>query len=138
MRSFEIVYPVVGSVKFSWGRDKTLSLADTYFEPLMEASFAALLARDPSGANPPRLLRMWQERTEAFDVEGGVFELDPNDGLLDLLEASGGFLPELDTQALETGDGASAPSLEDARQALVFALRDAILAASNVRIEDIP
>jgi hypothetical protein len=68
---------------------------------------------------------MWQEKTEPFDVEGGTFEVDPGDGLLDLLEGTRDALPALDTHALETPDGTDAPSLEDARQALMWALRDA-------------
>lgn len=138
MPSFEIVYPVVGSVKFSWRGNKTLSLADTYFEPLMDACFGALLSRDPSGANAPRVLRMWQEQTEAFDVEGGVFEFDPNDGLVDLLESSAGALPILDTSLLRTPDGTPAPTLEDARRALISAFQEAMLAGSPVQIEDVP
>jgi hypothetical protein len=138
MRSFGIAYPVVGSVRFSWSGDKTLSLADTYFDQLMEASFAALLARDPTGMTAPTVLRMWQEQTGAFDVEGGAFEFDPKDGLLDLLDALEGTLPTLDTHALETPDGSDAPSLEDARQALIAALHDAVIVGSRVQIEDVP
>jgi hypothetical protein len=104
----------------------------------MEACFAAFLARDASAARAPRVLQMWQEQTEAFDVEGGAFEFDPSDGLIDLLEESGGALPALDAHALETPDGSAAPSLEDARQALILALRDARLAGSRVQIENLP
>ena len=81
---------------------------------------------------------MWQEQTGAFDVEGGAFELDPGDGLLDLLEGARDTLPALDTRALRTPDGTDAPSLEDARQALMSALRDACLAGARIQVEDIP
>ena len=135
--SFDIAYPVVGSVRFCWSGDQVLSLADTYFEPLMTACFAVLLARDPSAATAPPLLRMWQRQTGAFDVEGGSFEIDSDDGLVDLLEEARDTLAPLDTRALETPDGSDAPSLEDARQALLFALRDARLGGARIQIEDI-
>ena len=138
MASFDIAYPVVGSVRFSRSGNKVLSLADTYFEPLMHACFAAFLSRDPSGCHAPRLLRMWQEQTDAFDVEGGAFEIDPSDGLLDLLERAKESLPALDTRTLETPDGSRAPSLEDARQVLILVLRDAILVGARIEIENIP
>ena len=113
-------------------------VADTYFDPLMEAVLKALWINGTPTRPPPRLLTMWQERQDAFDVEGGVYAFDPADGLAPLLEEARHFLPDLPTDKLQASDQRSPASLDEVRQALIAFLEAGTRTGSAITVEDLP
>ena len=140
MRSFELFYPVVGTVKLvrKDNSGDALLVADTYFDPLMEAALKPLWINGTPTRPTPRLLTMWQERRDAFDAEGGVYEFDPADGLAPLLEEASPFLPDLPTDKLQASDQKSPANLEEVRQALIAFLEGGARAGSAITVEDLP
>jgi hypothetical protein len=140
LRSLELSYPVVGTVKLARkaSTEEPLLVADTYFNPLMEAALKALWSRGTPAEPPPRLLTMWQTREGAFDVEGGVHDFDPADGLVPLLKDAAPFLPVLPTDKLSSVDGGIPASLEEARLALLAFLEAGVRASATMTVEDLP
>ena len=140
MRSLELSYPVVGTVKLARkaSTEGPLLVADTYFDPLMEAALKALWSRGTPAEPPPRLLAMWQTREGAFDVEGGVHDFDPADGLIPLLKDAAQFLPILVTDKLSPIDRGIPASLDEARLTLIAFLEAAVRASATMTVEDLP
>jgi hypothetical protein len=140
MPSFEIFSPVVGTVKLTakWPVGEALLVADTYFDPLMEAALKALWREGAPTRPAPRLLTMWQERTGAFDVEGGVYDFDPADGLIPLLVEAGPFLPVLSADNIRAADRAAPATLDEVRIAVIAFLESNARSSSVMTVEDLP
>jgi hypothetical protein len=140
MPNFELSFPVVGSIKLSSTANSgdAFLVADTYFDPLMEAALKARWINGTPKEAAPRLLTMWQERTGAFDIEGGAHEFDPADGLVPLLEEAGRFLPVFSTERLQPVGRPAPATLEEVRLALVAFFNLAIQSGSPLTVEDIP
>jgi hypothetical protein len=141
MPSFDISYPVVGTVKLTPKEpfeSQSFLVADTYFDPLMEAVLKSLW-RDGAPSRPaPRLLTMWQERTGAFDVEGGIHDFDPADGLIALLVESKPFLPVLPTDKVLAPDRDVPATLDEVRVALIAFLEANLKSSTVMIVEDLP
>jgi hypothetical protein len=141
VRSFEISYPVVGTVRWAISGDpaSALLIAHTYLNPIMSAAFDAYHRRS-GGPAMPGLLSAWQHVSGPFDVEGGVHEFDPTDGLVALLSSlgSGADRPVLDTSRLVTPDGSPPAPIDEVVRAIIDLLARAIVAQVQVSVEDLP
>jgi hypothetical protein len=137
VRSFEIRYPVVGLVRMSYpGED--IMIADTYFEPIMQAAFSRW-HRD-GGDSMPAIIHAWQTQTGPFSVEGGAYAFDPDDGLAPMLRAvlAGHDRPFLDTSKLITPDGSAPAAIEDVVLAMIDILAEAVTRGAHIDVEDLP
>jgi hypothetical protein len=139
VRSFDIRYPVVGSISMAYPGD-AIVIADTYFEPIMQGAFAAFHRHPRADRRMPALLLAWQTITGPFDVAGGAHSFDPDDGLLPLLLKllAGPDRPVLDTSRLVTGDGAAPASIEDVLRAMIDILSGAIARGVQLEVVDLP